>query len=149
MRVASESQQHRVVDEVRALGPGSRVAIERNADRHVVIGDETSIGSARAVVENANGSRIDGIIACSPATSHIAKHAGTAFESFAGGTPAARSQSIIGWLGRKGAVPGAIHYLTGNQATVTAVGLFLLKRMAVPRKSLHQRVHWAEGKAGL
>jgi hypothetical protein len=82
----------KVGDEVRPLGPGSRVAIDHKADRHVVIGDETSIGHARAVVENANGARIDGIIACSPQTAPLAKLAGAAFEPFAGETPAAHAE---------------------------------------------------------
>lgn len=139
----------KVGDEVRPLGPGSRVAIDHGADRHIVIGDETSIGNARAVLENANGSRVEGIIACSRQTAELPKAAGVAFEPLVGQTQNVLTQGLIEWLERKGPEPGAIYYLTGNRDTVTGVGQFLLKRMGVPRKSLHLRVHWAEGKAGL
>lgn len=139
----------KVGDEPRALGPGSRVAIDPGADRHVVIGDETSIGNARAVIENANGARVEGVIACSKSTAELPKAAGAAFEPLIGQTQTAITQGLLDWLDRKGPDPGAIYYLTGNRETVTAVGQFLLKRLGVPRRSLHLRVHWAEGKAGL
>lgn len=139
----------RVGDEVRALGPGSRVAVE-SAQRHIVIGDETSVGNARAVVECAgDGARVEGALACRPATAALVELAGGSFAPVVGLSQADLTNGLIEWLTRARASVGDTYYVTGNRDTVMAVGQYLLKARGVPKRAIHLRNHWVEGKAGL
>lgn len=140
----------RVGDTVRALGPGSRVVVDDRAARHVVIGDETSLGTARAVIESArNGARVSGVIACSSTGENLLATAGVPLTPIVAATQADLTRRMIEWTEGVGADPASAYYLTGNRDTVTAVGRFLMRSMGVSRRAIHLRVHWAEGKAGL
>lgn len=144
----SFAEDLRVGDDVRLLGPGSRTNVE--GAHHVVIGDETSLGNARAVVESApKDSHVNGVIACSATTESFVHAVGLSLEPLVGGTQGRLTERVIAWLGQTQLQPDAVYYLTGNRDLVTAVGKHLLHGMGVGRRSIHLRAHWVAGKRGL
>ncbi|NWH08529.1 MAG: siderophore-interacting protein [Alphaproteobacteria bacterium] len=135
-------------DEVRALGPGSRVAIEAGRD-HVVIGDETSLGNALAVIAGAGRARVSGVIACTAQSEALPAAVGLSLQVVAGESETERARLAIAQLQASDVNETAKYHLTGSRELVSETGRFLMKSVGVPRSSIHLRVHWDAGRPGL
>lgn len=133
--------------DLRMMGPGSGVAVDDNASRHIVIGDETSLGVARSVFDCVTDkSRAGGVIVAGD--ENAAKAAGLPFATL-NAAPPNRAQAMLDWLAKAEPTAGARYYVSGGQDIVATVGAHLLKQRGVPRRDLYAKVHWAEGKVGL
>lgn len=132
---------------VNVLGPAGGFHLVQEAATHVFLGDETSLGVFRAM-RTATAARVTGAVEVDAGADDWT--ALSQLDLPAVTRDGQRGGALRRWLEGFAEAPSdrVAFYLVGHAATIVELRAALLKR-GWPRRAIHTKAYWADGKRGL
>lgn len=128
------------------MGPGGRFRLRPGARRHVLLGDETTIGLFAAMAAAVPA----GETVCGAIEGEVPAELLTRLGLPLAALPRARTRgaALSTWLA--GQEPGdAAYYLAGHAGSIQRLREALHGEREVPRERVRTKAYWADGRAGL
>ncbi|WP_226994143.1 siderophore-interacting protein [Myxococcus hansupus] len=134
------------------LGPGGRFVLNREAQHHVLLGDETCLGLfvalLRALPPSAN---VSGAVEVSPGAEDWPGLVGLPLTAVPRTGPTPRGMALLTWLESSGleGSTGTTAYLSGHAGSIVMLRKELLERRGFAKRDVRSKAYWADGKRGL
>jgi NADPH-dependent ferric siderophore reductase len=132
---------------VGVLGPGGGFRVDPSAKKHLFLGDETCLGLFTAMTQALPaGSLCVGAVEVEPGAEKWPAAIGLPLD------PAPRrllhGNALHDWLAVLKMKPDAV-YLAGHAQSIARLRLLLTDTFNIPKRIIHTKPYWADGKKGL